>query len=489
LLFGVVALSLGCGGVDTPEWVIRFADPSLGTSATLVRARILAGGCTGTEVLHEVDFAGDGPPERMPPLLEDGRYGFAAEGLDDQCRVVAAGCAEVDLPAGDRIVTELETGSGIAECPPGTCNAGVCEDTGVVALATGRAHTCAADFGERVYCWGRNETGQVGDGAPGPDNDQLQPVEILSDFPTRLLGAGGIDINWRSHSCALRGGQVYCWGYNAQGQVGDGSTEIRARPTEVAEIDDASWIGVGGRHTCAARESGEVWCWGHDDFGQVGDGAGETMHALPVRTNSISSAVQVVAGLQHSCVRVVAGEVFCWGDNESGQLGDGTNDSRDAPVSIGLRVVTDIDAGSRHSCAVMNDATVRCWGTNNVGQLGQGPSGPASSNRPLEVMGLADVVDVATGAGMTCARQSGGQLLCWGGNVQGQTGTGPGSVDGPTPVMEIGDAIALDLGNDHGCVIRESGQLWCWGRNQYGRLGDGTTEDRFSPVAILGPGL
>jgi len=185
----------------------------------------------------------------------------------------------------------------------------------------------------------------------------------------------------------------------------------------------------------------------------------------------------------------VAGDVYCWGDNANGQVGDGTTDQRDTPVSIGLRVVTDIDAGSHHTCAVMSDATVRCWGANDAGQLGQGPSGPSQSSMPLEVMGLSDVVDVGTGAGMTCARQSTGQLLCWGNNAQGQTGTGPGSVDGPTAVSEIDDAIALDLGNDHGCVIRESGQLWCWGRNQYGRLGDGTTEDRFSPIPVLGPGL
>jgi len=484
---GLAAFFLSCSGGANPDWVIRFADPALGESASLVRARILAGGCASMDVVHEVDVLGDGPPERMPPLLDDGRYGFAADGLDDQCRVVASGCVEVDLPAGDRIVTELDTGSGIAECPPGTCNAGVCEQSGVIAVATGRAHSCAADFGARVYCWGRNETGQVGDGAPGPDNDQLTPVEILSEFPTRLLGAGGIDVNWRSHSCALLAGDVWCWGYNAQGQIGDGTTELRPRPVRVEGIDDASWLAVGGRHTCAVRESGGVLCWGDDDFGQVGDGEGDPMHTRPVSAGA-SSSVQIVAGLEHTCVRRIAGNVSCWGSGSQGQLGNGSTSSSDSPVGAGgLGVATDIDAGTHHTCAVINDGTVYCWGRNSAGQLGI-PSGGSQSSA-IEVPGLTDVVDVAAGAGMTCARQSTGQLLCWGGNSNGQTGTGGGGVDGPTAVTEIPDAIALDLGNDHGCAIRATGQLWCWGRNQYGRLGDGTREDRFSPVPVLGPGL
>lgn len=478
----VLLLASACGGVSEPRWTFRFESEATAASATLVRARILEGGCDGAVTLHEVELVGDVVPDRMPPLLDDGRYGFAGEALDDACVVVASACVEVDLPQSAEIVVELADGPGTALCPAGTCNAGRCDDRAVVDVAAGRAHTCAADYSGTVSCWGRNETGQVGDGTT---SDRSTPVTVAEGVNVGGLATGGILTNWRSHSCAIDDGSVVCWGYNGQGQVGDGTNVDRARPTPI-ELSDVSSLSAGGRHTCAATDDGTLWCWGDDDFGQLGV-PGEEAQTSPQRVGAISNVVQVCAGQDHTCARTFAGTVDCWGRNESGQLGLGDTVDRDAPArafgTASARAVH-IACGEAHTCLVVEDGSVRCWGNNDRGQAGQAVG--ASVSAPA-IVALDDAVELALGGKVSCARRRSGVVSCWGANMFGQLGRGDtgGTSSDPVDVAEITDALRIAYGSDHGCAIRASGELWCWGRNQWGRLGDGTTEDRPTPVPIL----
>lgn len=466
--------------MNAPRWTFRFSSPETAARASLVRARIVEGGCDGSVTLHDVELVGDMAPERMPPLLDGGRYGFAGEALDDACVVVASACVEVDLPRSAEIVVELSDGPGTVLCPAGTCNAGRCDPSAVVEIAAGRAHTCAADFGGVLSCWGRNETGQVGDGST---TDRTAPVIVAEGLNVGALATGGILTNWRSHSCVVDDGSVSCWGYNAQGQVGDGTLVDRVRPTAI-ELDDVSSLSAGGRHTCAATDDGTLWCWGDDDFGQLGLGGGESQ-STPQRVPGISNVVEVCAGQDHTCARTFAGTVDCWGRNADGQLGVGDLMDRSMPArAFGGGRTIDIACGEAHTCAVVDDGSVRCWGNNDSGQAGQDMAATIASPARVE---LDDAAELALGGKVSCARRTSGIVSCWGANMFGQLGRGElgGTSFSPVDVVEITDALRIAYGSDHGCAIRASGELWCWGRNQWGRLGDGTTEDRPTPVPIL----
>ncbi len=399
----------------------------------------------------------------------------------ETCRVIATGCTEVDLPVDDdEIVVPLASIMGATECPPGTCTDGRCDSAAVTVVATGRAHTCAYAYGGSLYCWGYNSDGQVGDGTSGLERDE--PVLVSNDLAVSDSALGGIDGNWRSQSCALASGEVWCWGYNTEGQVGDGTMSNRARPTRVEGLSDVSNITAGGRHTCAVLDSGSVVCWGDDDHGQLGDGPGGMLSTTPVSVAGLGSVVEASAGQDHTCAREVSGSVYCWGAGDAGQLGTGDRAQADSPreVSLGARA-GDVDAGSEHTCVVTLEGSVLCWGTNERGQLAQ-PSDVVDSTVPVPVDGIVDAVRVALGSGTSCALLANGTIRCWGWNQFGQRGDGTTAAPtAATSVLGIPDALELDYGSDHGCVIRATGQLYCWGRNQWGRLGVGDTDDSDEP--------
>jgi alpha-tubulin suppressor-like RCC1 family protein len=482
----LVLLLFACCGESEPLWVVRLDDASLYDSVRLVRARILENGCMGTTELHAVEIEPMGAAPAAP-ALEPGRYGFAAQAIDAECRVVARGCLEVDLPIDeDRIVVTLESGAVTEVCPIGTCSNGRCDERAVIAVGTGRGHSCASLYGGELYCWGYNVNGQVGNGGV---MEAHSPVLIADDFGASELALGGIEDNWQGHSCAMQQGRVFCWGYNAYGQVGDGSMmDDRRIPTRVMDLDDAAAIDTGGTHTCAARDSGSLVCWGHDDFGQLGNGSPAEPQLVPA-PSSAESVVEIAAGHDHTCVRIVSGTIQCSGRNSEGQLGDGTTEDRDSfggGVDIGGPAIA-VGAGFYHSCAVRNDGALFCWGDNGLGQLGSA-AGAIATTPVMVPVGAA--LDVQGGDGTTCALLADRTVSCWGNSQFGQTGTGAtGSMEPPGPVVGVDDALAIAYGSDHGCAIRTSGDLVCWGRNQWGRLGDGTTTDRFEPVVVIGPSL
>ncbi len=206
-----------------------------------------------------------------------------------------------------------------------------------------------------------------------------------------------------------------------------------------------------------------------------------------------ATVAQLAVGGTASCARWSNGRVTCWGSNSSGQLGDGLGGTSGAkqPVPVlvsGLTDATHVVQGGSHACALRPDATAVCWGTNSRGQLGDGTAGGTGVVRttPTPVVGVADIVEIGTLGAATCARQSTGQVLCWGMQTDGRLGNGAtsGSTGTPTPVTGLSDADALWTMNDHSCARRTSGEIWCWGDNQNRELADGTTTDRPTPVRV-----
>jgi alpha-tubulin suppressor-like RCC1 family protein len=358
-------------------------------------------------------------------------------------------------------------------------------------ITAGNEHSCALTQDGAARCWGGNYYGQVGDGTSGTGTDRTVPVGVQGlSSGVAAIAAGSI------HTCALtEAGAVRCWGENGGGQLGDGTTTNRSTPVAVSGLSSGvAAVGAGGVHTCALTVAGAVRCWGVNSDGQLGDGStvGKT---TPVAVSSLSAGIVAIAvGQAHTCALTKAGAVRCWGANYDGQLGDGTTNNRATPVAVsGLSSgVVAIMSGGHHTCAVTEAGAVWCWGKNQYGQLGDGTNNDRTT--PVAVGALsAGVVAVTGGQSHTCALTEAGAVRCWGRNLYGALGNGS-TVNSATPVEVSGlssGVAAIAAGGFHACALTEAGALRCWGDNTDGDLGDGTGGpgvNSTTPVAVSGFG-
>ena len=360
-------------------------------------------------------------------------------------------------------------------------------ESGVMAVAAGDSHTCALTIGGAVLCWGRNRFGQLGDATT---TDRIVPTAISG------LGSGVQAIAAGSEfSCALTtGGGVSCWGSNNLGELGSGGGN-RSTPGGVSGMSSGvRALSLGSAHGCALIDAtGGLKCWGYNAGGQLGDGTTNSS-ATPVNVLGLGSGVvQVGAGVLHTCAVTTTGAAKCWGNNFYRQLGDGSNINRLSAVQVtGLEAgVAAIRAGYYHSCARMTDATMRCWGNNFHGETGTAAE-INYQNTPANVSGLgSQVAAFALGYHHSCAVLIDTRLQCWGMNDDGQVGNGevalPLSRLEPVGVATLGSGvIALGSGSHHNCAVTSGGQMKCWGRNGAAQLGDGSTLRRFTPVTVAG---
>jgi alpha-tubulin suppressor-like RCC1 family protein len=270
--------------------------------------------------------------------------------------------------------------------------------------------TCGIAGGGALSCWGRNEDGELGNGAHEPS---LVPVAVhgLEAGVARVSAKG-------AHACVVTAaGAVKCWGSNSRGELRTGSGIPSAVPVEVVGLSKGvSEVAAGGYHTCALTDSGAVKCWGDDGWGALGDDWAVMDHRVPVDVVGLSSGVVALsAGGLHSCALTDSGAVKCWGRNRDGELGClSAGDSSPVPVDVeGLPGVVAISAGWTHTCALEASGAVACWGE-------------LSGRVPVEVTGLpSGMVAVASGFLHTCALSAAGEVTCWGG------GFGPVPVNVP----------------------------------------------------------
>ncbi len=350
--------------------------------------------------------------------------------------------------------------------------------TGITAIASGYYHSLALKPDGTVWVWGQNSNGQLGDGTTV---DRLTPVQVSGLTGVTTVSAGG------SHSLALKpDGTVWAWGSNDSGQLGTGNTAERHIPVQVSGLSGVVAIGAGYAHNLAAKSDGTVWGWGINNFSQLG-------YLIPVgcpnplKVGGINSVVAVDGGLYFGLALKSDGTAWGWGQNDRGQLGTGTvKDSIPTPVQVsGLTNLVDISTGIMHGLAAKSDGTVWAWGQNNAGQLGDG----STTNRlaPVQVSGLTGIVAVKGIAYFSLALKSDGTVWGWGQNDKGQLGDGS-TTDGHTPVQVSGmtNVIAIGAGARHGLALKSDGTVWTWGQNNYGQLGDGTTTEKHTPVQVSG---
>lgn len=330
--------------------------------------------------------------------------------------------------------------------------------TGVVSVSTGRFHSCAVTRDGMTHCWGWNANKQLGDGST---EDQYSPMLVPGLSGVVRVAAG------QSFTCALQStGNVACWGLSARGE--------RPRPTLVPNATMITQISAGELHACGRRSDGAALCWGMGGNGELGDGSRDgSLGAVLVQ--GLTGVSQVSVGGFHSCALRVDGTVWCWGQQEHGELGNGRRgrEPQTVPTQVlGVAGAVQVAAGEYHTCALLRGGTALCWGANDQGALG----GPRQGNvaTPTPVPGLLGAVRLAAGYSHNCALHAGGRVTCWGSNSTCQVGVGP-LMGGREPVelSALDGVVELSPGGMHTCVLRANGGVRCWGYNNYGQLGSG----------------
>ena len=352
----------------------------------------------------------------------------------------------------------------------------------VTQIAAGGYHTCAVTTSGGAKCWGYNYNGQLGNNST---TQSKVPVDVFG-LTSGVASLKGGD----SHTCAVTtSGGAKCWGYNANGQLGNNSTTQSKVPVDVFGLTSGvASLGAGYSHTCAVTASGGAKCWGYNTYGQLGNNS-FTDSKVPVDVFGLTSGVASLgAGRSHTCAVTTSGGAKCWGYNSYGQLGNNSTFDSLVPVDVfGLTSgVASLEVGSHNACAVTVSGGAKCWGYNGNGQLGNNST--IDSLVPADVYGLTSgVASLEMGGYHTCAVTVSGGAKCWGYNANGQLGnnsTTQSSV--PVDVSGLTSGTALLAGGAlHTCAVTTSGGAKCWGHNGSGQLGDGTQNDKGTPTNVL----
>jgi len=402
---------------------------------------------------------------------------------------------------------------------------------GTALISAGSNHSLAVPSDGSLWAWGRNNNGQLGDGTTADSPDPIQIMyegSILpympetdaervalakkritwnlirgkNDLPTNVIsdldvlpttGAYDTIIRWQSDNTAVvsNAGAVT---RPAHG-FGDATAKLTAEVSlnglsdnvifsltvkEKILVEGSYTLATAGHgHTLAIKVGGSLRAWGNNQYGQLGDGT-SIQRLEPVKVLDMDDAVSVAAGQYHSLAVKADGSLWAWGSNGYGQLGLGDTTQRLKPEKV-LDDVVCVAAGNYHSLAVKSDGSLWAWGNNYDGQLGDGKT--TNSSTPVKV--LDDVIFVVAGYAHTLAIKADGSLWAWGQNQYfGQLGDGSWA-NRLTPVKVLDDVRNVAAGEFHSLAVKDDGSLWGWGRNQSGELGIGNTSNRPSPMKIM----
>lgn len=348
-------------------------------------------------------------------------------------------------------------------------------------LAVGMRHACLLRVDGTIWCWGRNADGQLGDGTT---IDRNTPVRVGAYTDWTSVAAGN------DHTCGLRaGGTAWCWGRNDTGQIGDDARGTdRTSPVQVGIWSDWTSLVGGGAHTCGIRAGGTSWCWGANRWGQLGNRTTEDRN-LPTQAEW-TDWESLTAGFGHTCGIRANRSAWCWGDGLHGRLGDGnTQVGWINPKPVAAPANWDVlRAGDLHTCGLDLNGDAWCWGHGGFGELGVVET--VDRRSPVKVQADDTWTTLVSRSFFTCGiTLSLGAVRCWGWQPYAETVgdmTFMGNLlqDTPTTIGSRTGWTGIGVGSDFGCALRADETAWCWGVNAYGQLGDGTTTPRREFVQV-----
>jgi alpha-tubulin suppressor-like RCC1 family protein len=359
-------------------------------------------------------------------------------------------------------------------------------------ISAGWFHTCGVASDNRAYCWGQNVVGQLGDGTT---TQRARPTLVATSLRFVMVSAGS------AHTCGITtDNRAFCWGDNQWGQLGDGTITRRLTPMAVAGGRHFSQVHSGSVHTCAVNLVDAAFCWGLNTSGWLGNNT-TTASRIPVnvRAGGVTFRNVFATGV-HTCGAATNFVGYCWGRNEDGQLGDGTTIRKLKPTQVlGGHSFRQVTAGAVHggswnsvSCGLTTDDRAYCWGDNRFGALGDGTTDHRS--QPVAVSGGFLFEAISIGGVHTCGVTPGHAIYCWGSNGNWQLGNGT-NTDQHTP-NHIASQLpfrAVTTGAFHTCGITTTNRAYCWGINFDGQLGIGTVDSgagfhpHSTPEPVVGP--
>lgn len=362
-----------------------------------------------------------------------------------------------------------------------------------ISVATGNDHTLALSSEGLIYSWGRNNSGQLGDGTtssrtlPGP----------VSRINSGELTFSALAASGETSYALANDGRVFAWGQNNNGQLGDGSTQNRSVPTPVSTSNTFSQIAAGSGFAIALTDQGVAWSWGFNTSGNLGDGT-RTGRVNPVTVSTALTFSKIAAGGETAAGIAASGSLYAWGSNNWGGVGDNsTGIVRDEPTAVstqstGVRTFNDISVGLAFVLAASSDGSAFSWGLNLYGNLGD--NSKTNRGSPVLVSSQISISKVAAGSRHSIAIDKNGSLLTWGANFSGQLGDGsfvserlmPGSAStASSGALQFSKIVSAPTANGHhSFALSTDGKLFGWGDNSYGELGTGDTVSLRSPTPL-----
>jgi alpha-tubulin suppressor-like RCC1 family protein len=352
-------------------------------------------------------------------------------------------------------------------------------------ISAGSFNTFAVDKDGNTWGWGENSSNGVG--VPLPVSFIRTPVSVLGTTKTFCKIVGG-----NCHTVAIdKNGRAWAWGSNLFRQIGSNMTDsIISTPVSIAGATKTFCTIEGGQcHTAAIDKNGRAWSWGGNSFGQLGDNSGFIRNTPVSVAGAIKTFCQIATGNDYTIAIDKSGQVWSWGLNSSGQLGDNTTVSKRTPVSVAgaTKTFCQISGGGSHTVAIDNNSRAWAWGSGASGVLGN--NSQLQRNTPVSVLGAPKTFyKINAGLFNSAAIDNAGRLWTWGSNNGGQLGIN--STDNKlTPVSVCGTTktfCQIAIGSAHMAAIDKNGQAWAWGLNSNGQLGDNTTVSKRTPVSVVG---
>ena len=381
----------------------------------------------------------------------------------------------------------------------------------VVSVWGGARGTIILKSDGTIWTWGANFNGKLGIGEAN-DLRALTPVEVHGAGNAGFFNSVKAIMGGEIHNVALKSdGTVWCWGWNAFGQLGNGTTDDSWVPTQAgltATPPMTNVVKLGGRpyFTLAEKADGTIWAWGMNQYGQMGNGTvtpqSSPPNSVPVMVSNsapggpINGALQITCGYQFGAALATNGTVWIWGSGSHGEQGTGAVTANYIPVQVpGLTNITQISAGWFHILARKSDGTVWAWGNNSSGEVGDGTTN--NDFTPARVLNVSNIVAVSGGDSHSSALATDGTIWKWGRNDVGELGINSADTNAhPLPVKILTDKFGNGFSNVvmmaardyHNIAVKADGSVWMWGANDQGQCGDGTQNDAWHPVPVAGLG-